>query len=215
MDQDADVTRSLVAIGTPGYAAPEQLGESDRRLTTAADVNGLGAILYELLTGQVPCCQSSTLATIKAVLEQPPKPPHQIVRGVDPDLETICLECLEKNPRQRYQTALELANELGRFIEGRPVSARPVSTAGRVARWCKRKPALAGALGAVALTLVTGFIGVLSQWWRAETRTQALRQESYYSSIRLADFYIEQGDIGPALEELLGGPPEHRNWEWG
>ena len=85
MDQDADVTRSLVAIGTPGYAAPEQLGESDRRLTTAADVNGLGAILYELLTGQVPCCQSSTLATIKAVLEQPPKPPHQIVRGVDPD----------------------------------------------------------------------------------------------------------------------------------
>lgn len=75
--------------------------------------------------------------------------------------------------------------------------------------------ARATAVAAAALALVVGFCGVLSQWWRAEARTRALRQESYYSSIRLADFYIEQGDIGPAFEELLGCPPEHRNWEWG
>jgi serine/threonine protein kinase len=107
MDQEAGLTRSLVGIGTPGYAAPEQLGEGDQRQTTATDVYGIGAILYELLTGQVPCRRSSTLATIKAVMEEPAKPPHQMVRGVDPDLETICLKCLEKNPRQRYQTGLD------------------------------------------------------------------------------------------------------------
>jgi eukaryotic-like serine/threonine-protein kinase len=215
LDQDAGLTLSRVGIGTPGYAAPEQLGESDRRQTTAADVYGIGAILYELLTGRVPFRKSTTLATLKAVLEEPPKPPHQIVPGLDPDLETICLKCLEKDPRQRYQTAAELDAELGRFIDGRPVLARPVSTSGRVARWCRRKPALAGSMAVAALVLVAGFVGVLWQWRRAEAHAQALRQESYYSGITLADFYIEQGDISRALEELLECPPEHRDWEWG
>jgi eukaryotic-like serine/threonine-protein kinase len=175
----------------------------------------MGAILYELLTGRVPFRKSTALATLRAVLEEPPQPPHQIVPGVDPDLETICLKCLEKDPRQRYQTAAELAAELGRFIDGWPVLARPVSTAGRVARWCRRKPALAGSMAVAALVLVAGFIGVLWQWRRAEAHAQALRQESYYSGITLADFYIEQGDISRALEELLECPPEHRDWEWG
>ena len=125
LDHDAGLTFSRVGIGTPGYAAPEQLGEGDRRQTTAADVYGMGAVLYELLTGRVPFRKATTLATLKAVLEEPPQPPHQIVPGIDSDLETICLKCLEKDPGQRYPTAAKLAAELERFISRLVLGSTP------------------------------------------------------------------------------------------
>jgi WD40 repeat protein len=140
---EPSVTRSCVVMGTPAYLAPEVLAEGAGAATTDSDVYGLGAILYELLAGQPPFASASIPDLLRQVAGDPPRRPSELARGVPRDLEVICLRCLEKEPAKRLPGALALAEDLQRWLEHRPIQARPVGTGERVMRWARRNPALA------------------------------------------------------------------------
>jgi hypothetical protein len=143
--------------------------------------------------------------------------------SVPRDFETICLECLEKEPSRRYASAQAVADELGRFLRSEPILARPVSRPEKVWRWCRRKPALATALGAVVLVAVVGFVGIVSQWRHAELQRDAALQarlqsdqERYDAAISEAQLLIEQNRFDRAQEILAREQREsYRGWEWG
>ena len=157
----SDQTKSGYAIGTPSFMSPEQASGQPSAVGKATDIYGLGAILYELLTGQPPFVSPTSLETIRMVRFDPPVPPSQLNRSVPRDLESICLQCLEKQPENRYATARAVAADLQRFLQGRPVAAHH---AGRLRQWLRhlwRQPLRTLAqLGIVGL-VVGAVIGVL------------------------------------------------------
>jgi hypothetical protein len=148
------ITRSGALVGTPAYMAPEQAA-GKRDLTIGADVYSLGAILYKLLTGHPPHQGETPLDTALKVIADEPVPPSKLEPRTPADLETICLKCLEKDPGKRYATASDLADELRRFVEGRPVMAWPVGRFERAVKCVKRNPALAASLATVVGVLLT------------------------------------------------------------
>ena len=156
-DGDADLTLAGQVLGTPSYMPPEQATGSVS--SVAGDVYSIGAILYQLLTGRAPFLAETLTQTLRLVIESEPISSRLLNPNVPRDLETICAKCLEKNPQHRYATALDLADELDRFLRDEPIHARPLSGPARLWRWCRRKPALAISLGAGLLLLLVIVIG--------------------------------------------------------
>jgi tRNA A-37 threonylcarbamoyl transferase component Bud32 len=144
-------TQTGAIMGTPSYMAPEQAGGKTREVGPAADVYALGAILYELLTGRPPFQAGTPLDTLLLVVSEEPVPPRRLDPRAPPDLETICLKCLEKEPARRYATARDLADDLERFRAGEPIVARPLGPLGRLLRWAGRQPAFATTLIALVI----------------------------------------------------------------
>jgi WD40 repeat protein/serine/threonine protein kinase len=171
VEGEDSVTRSGAIIGTPLYMAPEQAA-GQKRLTTAADIYSLGAILYWLLTGK-PVFQAATpLETLRHVQEREPVSPRLLNSLVDRDLETICLKCLEKDPLRRYGSAELLADELDRWLANEPILARPASPLERTYRRCRRNPLVSALAAAVVLVALIGLFGILTQWQAAIANEQ-------------------------------------------
>jgi serine/threonine protein kinase/Tfp pilus assembly protein PilF len=148
LDATSDVTRTLTIFGTPGYIAPEQARGPAAQLRPAADVYSLGAVLFDLFTGRPPFLGEHALAVIQQTAEKSAPKLRTLAPSLDRDLETICARCLEREASARYHSAGDLAEDLERWLEGRPIIARPVSAPVRVWRWSKRNPKLAGSIAA-------------------------------------------------------------------
>ena len=144
LDTNRDLTKSLTTFGTPGYIAPEQAEAVAADLTPAADVYSLGAILFDLLTGRPPFLGANALSVIRQASETPAPKLRSLIRSHDRDLETVCARCLERDPKARYQSAGDFATDLERWLDGRPIVARPVLAPVRLWRWSRRNPKLVG-----------------------------------------------------------------------
>jgi WD40 repeat protein len=195
------LTQSGAIVGTPGYMAPEQ-ARADKGLTTAADTYSLGAILYELLTGQPPFRAATPLETLRQVLQQEPVPPRKLDARVGRDLETICLKCLEKNPSKRYSSAEALVDELGRYLRGEPILARPVGRLERGWRWAKRNVAVASLLAALAVALLGILGGGVWFTWRLQRALGAAVDSAREEARSRADADEQRGVAEQRLVEV-------------
>src|SRR5262245_13812018 len=157
LDGNNDLTKSLTTFGTAGFIAPEQADGAAAHFTPAADVYSLGAVLFNVLAGRPPFVGSNPVSVIRQASETPAPKLRTISRnsGIDRDLETICARCLERDPKARYQSAADFAADLDRWLDGRPIVARPVSPPARIWRWSRRNPKLGGAATA-GLRLAAG-----------------------------------------------------------
>src|SRR5262249_51995824 len=144
-----EVTRSGDFLGTPCYMAPEQARGHASAVGPAADIYALGTVLYEMLTGRPPFEGQTAAETLQKAIGEEPAAPSRLNPKVPPDLDTICLKCLRKQPEQRYASAQDLAEDLRRFLDGKPVRARPVGAGERAMKWARRRPAAALLLAAL------------------------------------------------------------------
>ncbi len=159
VESESTVTRTLEVLGTPSYMAPEQAEGENEAVSSATDVYGIGAVLYQLLTGQPPFAGGTTYETIKLLLDTEPRQPRLLNPKIDRDLSTICLKCLEKDPKRRYPSALALAEDLERWLKHEPIRARHTGVFARGGKWVRRKPTSALlATSLIALAAAAGWI---------------------------------------------------------
>src|SRR5256884_1248629 len=159
VESESTVTRTMEVLGTPSYMAPEQAVGNNAAISSVTDVYGLGAVLYQLLTGQPPFAGGTTYETIKLLLDTEPRPPRLLNPKIDRDLSTICLKCLEKDPKRRYPSALALAEDLERWLKHEPILARRTGVFSRGKKWVRRNPTSALlAASLIALATAAGWI---------------------------------------------------------
>lgn len=205
LDDDAGRTRTGVVMGTPSYMAPEQASATKAEIGPACDIYALGAILYEMLCGRPPFIGDTALATLEQVLQDEPVAPRRLQPRLPRDLETICLRSLEKSPLRRYSSTDELAQDLGRFLRGEPIQARPLGVTQRAWRWSRRRPALA-ALISVSMLSALLFAGF--GWWSNARITQERdrAESSFRQALKAIDEMLTQvGEDDLALEPRMDG----------
>ncbi len=215
LEADGSLTQAGAALGTASYMPPEQ-ARGDGTATTSSDVYSLGAILYELLTGRPPFRAATPAETILDVLEKEPTPPSATDSSIGRDLNTICLKCLEKEPSRRYGSAEALALDLRRWLEGRPIEARPVGSTERIWRGCRRNPALTSVIAAALAIIVsmTGFYIRSLNARNAETEEALEQTRLAENQTRLAGEETQDALARSQYEQAralaIAGPPGRR-----
>src|SRR5213592_1334900 len=184
VESESSVTHTLEVLGTPSYMAPEQAAGNNAGLSSATDVYGLGAVLYQLLTGHPPFAGGTTFETVRLVLDTEPRQPRLWNPKVDRDLSTICLKCLEKDPQRRYSSALALAEDLERWLKHEPIRARHTGVFTHARKWVRRNPSIA-AMTATLLALAVP-LGVVI--WKSDQLFRASQFNPPEKSIAILPF---------------------------
>lgn len=208
LDADEGQTRSGDVLGTPSYMAPEQAFGRTGSVGPAADVYSLGAILYECLTGRPPFRGATVMDTLEQVRYREPVPVRQLQPKTPLDLETIALKCLQKEPSKRYPSAEAMAEDVRRYLEGRPILARPIRPWQRAWRWCRRNPVVAGLLAAVFVILAAGITGTTTMWLRAVEKTRQAEQSLAESeeSLRETHRAVNESFVKISSDHMLNEP---------
>ncbi|MCL4177359.1 MAG: protein kinase [Verrucomicrobia bacterium] len=232
---ETGLTLSGQVMGSPGYLPPEQATGETGKIGRPSDVYSLGAMLYHLLVGSPPFIGENPAEIIRQVVEREPTSPRLLLPSVPRDLETICLRCLEKEPARRYPTARALADELGRYLRGEAIQARPLGIIGRTVRWCRRKPAQAVLTGSLGVAVALGLVSMLWGWSSTrqsfhrevearQTTERALRQlevqtarnffanDQASAGVALLAAMVRREPTDRALAEWLMAELTGRNW---
>ena len=208
LERDDRLTQVGDILGTPSYMAPEQIRGSSDGITPATDVYALGAILYEMLTGRPPFKGTTPLSTMEQVSSIEPLSPAKLQRHTPRDLDIICLKCLQKEPRRRYATALELADDLRRFLDRQPILARQTPTWERAWKWARRRPSAATALLSILLAIMLLLGGALyhNARLRVAVRTAQAAEQASRTNEQAA---FDQRNLAlQAFKELVYGVQE-------
>jgi WD40 repeat protein/serine/threonine protein kinase len=195
-------TVSGAVLGSPSYMAPEQASGKPGQVSTAADVYSLGAILYEMLTGQPPFRADTPLATLRQVVEQEPKRPSTINLRADPDLEIICLKCLEKEPQRRYESARALEEDLQRWLRHEPIHARAIGRIGRLTKWARRNPGTAILVGIAGLATFAFLVGQTITSVRLARANRDVRASNERLSLSLYESRWRQAELVGRTEAI-------------
>ena len=223
VQRDKGLTESGTSLGTPSYMSPEQAGAKLDEIAATSDIYSLGAVLYELLTGRPPFRADSTVDTLLEVIHNEPAAPRSLNPRLDRRIEAVCLKCLNKDPVRRYSTARELAEDLGRYLDGDPVRARPVGRVLQCWHWLRDVPLVAAVVGrrvasptrthklaqwiAVALAAFLILASVTALWNRGGERPFPTRVR-IASGSRLGEYYHFAQSLGARLQERLDVPVE-------
>jgi eukaryotic-like serine/threonine-protein kinase len=222
------LTQNGYLVGTPGYMAPEQASGNRALVGPGTDIYALGVILYQLCSGQLPFQSDNTLELLRAVQSDEPPRLSRKPANVSRDLEAIVLHCLEKEPHRRYPSALALAEDLGRFRDGRQVEARPVGTVARLVRSAQRRPLVTSLLALLVVSLLGGLGGVTWKWLdaneqrdranansrRADEEKSAALYQTYRASLAAASAALQNHNTADAARHLADAPASLRRWEW-